>query len=103
MLSSDYPVQAICQILCLPRSSYYYAAVRREEAVLKATIERVAVQFPTYGSRRITAQLKRATPDLPAVGRPRVRRLMREMGLTRRGCLLFFVCQFYVIIRISSP
>lgn len=83
MLSSDYPVQVICQIVCLPRSSYYYGAVEREEADLKAAIETVAAQFPTYGSRRISAQLKRVAPDLPAVGRPRVRRLMREMGLTR--------------------
>src|SRR5205085_3095128 len=38
----------------------------------------------TYGSRRVWAQVKRDAPDLPAVGRHRVRRLMREMGLTRR-------------------
>jgi transposase InsO family protein len=84
MLSTDYPVQVICQIVGLPRSSYYYAAVEREEGGWKAAIETVAVQFPTYGSRRITAQVKRDAPDLPALGRHRVRRLMLEMGLSRR-------------------
>ena len=84
MLSTAYPVQVICQIVGLPRSSYYYGAVEREEAEVKAAIETVAVQFPTYGSRRVTAQIKRAAPELPAVGRNRVRRLMREMGITRR-------------------
>lgn len=84
MLSSDYPVQLICEVLALPRSSYYYAAVEREEADLKASIERVATQFPTYGSRRVAAQLKRTAPDSPPVGRRRVRRLMRELGLLVR-------------------
>ena len=84
MLSTAYPVQVICQIVGLPRSSYYYGAVEREEADLKAAIETVAVQFPTYGSRRITAQVKRVAPDLPAAGRRGVRRLMREMGLAKR-------------------
>lgn len=84
MLSTAYPAHVICQIVGLPRSSYYYAAVERQEADLKAAIETVAAQFPTYGSRRITAQVKRAAPNLPAAGRHRVRRLMREMGLARR-------------------
>jgi transposase InsO family protein len=84
MLSTDYPVQVICQIVGLPRSSYYYAAVEREETELKAALETVAGQFPTYGSRRLTAQVKRDAPALPALGRHRVRRLMREMGLNKR-------------------
>jgi putative transposase len=84
MLSTAYPVQVICQIVGLPRSSYYYGAVEREEADVKAAIETVVCRFPTYGSRRIAVQVKRDAPDLPTVGRHRVRRLMREMGLTGR-------------------
>jgi transposase InsO family protein len=84
MLSTDYPVQILCEVIAFQRSSYYYPAVEREEAALKAAIESVAAQFPTYGSRRITAQLKRSAPGLLPVGRPRVRRLMRELGLTVR-------------------
>lgn len=84
MLSPDYPVQIICDVMALPRSSYYYDAVEREEAALKAAIESVAAQLPTYGSRRVTAQVKRSAPELLPLGRPRVRRLMRELGLTVR-------------------
>lgn len=84
MLSTDYPVQIICEVVGLARSSYYYSAVERQEAVLQATIEKVAAQFPTYGSRRITAQVKRTDPDLQPLGRRRVRRLMRGLDLTVR-------------------
>lgn len=84
MLSTDYPVQIICEVVGLARSSYYYSAVERQEAALQATIEKVAAQFPTYGSRRITAQVKRTAPDLQPLGRGRVRRLMRELDLTVR-------------------
>jgi putative transposase len=84
MLSTDYPLQIICDVLALPRSSYYYLAVERQETALKAALESVAAEFPTYGSRRLTAQVKRIAPELLPVGRPRVRRLMRELGLTVR-------------------
>jgi transposase InsO family protein len=84
MLSTHYPVQLLCEVIAMPRSSYYYPAVEREEAALKAAIESVVAEFPTYGSRRVTAQLKRIAPELLPVGRPRVRRLMRELGLSVR-------------------
>jgi transposase InsO family protein len=84
MLSTDYPVQLLCEVIALPRSPYYYPAVEDEDAALKAAIESVAAQFPTYGSRRVTAQVKRIAPELLPVGRPRVRRLMQELGLTVR-------------------
>ena len=83
-MSTAYPVQVLCQVVGLPRSSYYYGAVEREEAAVKAAMETVAAQFPTYGSRRITAQVKRTAPDLQPLGRGRVRRLMRELDLTVR-------------------
>lgn len=46
---------------------------------LQAHIERIAGQWPTYGYRRVTAQLRREGAD--AVNGKRVRRLMRELGL----------------------
>ena len=84
MLSSDYPVSLICEVVGLPRSSYYYKAVECDETSLKTAMEKAAAQFPTYGSRRLTAQVKRDAPALKPLGRKRVRRVMREMRLTVR-------------------
>jgi len=72
----------ICRILDLPRSSYYYRAQVKQENDLKEAIQSVAGQFPTYGTRRITWQLRRA-PYRYAFGRKRIQRLMRSMSLLR--------------------
>lgn len=80
MLSTDYPVRLLCEVVGLSHSSYYYCAVDRGETQLQLVIERIAAQYPTYGSRRITAQVKREASDLTPLGRKRVRRLMRELG-----------------------
>ena len=68
----------LCEVLSLPRSSYYYQPMERDELGLKAAIEELAGQWPTYGYRRITAELRRAEWN---VNHKRVARLMREMGL----------------------
>lgn len=68
-------------MLDIARSSYYYVAVEPVESSLRSAIEAVAVAWPTYGSRRVTAQLRRESSHQTAVGRKRVRRLMGEMGL----------------------
>jgi putative transposase len=72
----------VCHILDLPRSSYYYRAQVKQENDLKEAIQSVAGQFPTYGTRRITRQLRRA-PYRYALGRKRIQRLMRSMSLLR--------------------
>ena len=77
-LAEAYPVTMLCEVLSLPRSSYYYQPVARDERDLKAAIEELAGQWPTYGYRRITAELKRAEWN---VNHKRVARLMRQMGL----------------------
>ena len=84
MLACDYPVSLICQVVCLPRSSYYYSSSRRDETLLIAAIEDAAAQFPTYGSRRLTHQVKREVAALKPLGRKRVGRIMRENGLILR-------------------
>jgi transposase InsO family protein len=84
MLSQDYPVSVVCEVVGLPRSSYYYGAAEPDEAALKIALEKTAAQFPTYGSRRLTEQVKREAPELKPLGRKRVRRLMREMRLLVR-------------------
>lgn len=77
----DYPVKAVCEYLDLASSSYYY--VRKEcEPQLKADLATVAGLHPTYGTRRITHQLRRK-PFGYRVNRKRIQRLMRKMNLLR--------------------
>lgn len=83
MLAPAYPITVLCRVLNLPRSTQYYQPVARDEADLRHALEAAAQQFPTYGSRRLSQQVRRAPYRLPA-GRTRVRRLMGELGLTRR-------------------
>lgn len=78
MLSQHHPIRQICRVLSCPRSGHYYQARRRDETWLKAAIERLAGEWPTYGYRRITALLHR---EHVPVNRKHVARLMREMGL----------------------
>jgi transposase InsO family protein len=75
-----FPVGVACAAVGLPRSSFYYRPREREELGLKEAIQEIAAQYPTYGSRRITAQLRRE-PYRFQVNRKRVQRLMRELGL----------------------
>jgi transposase InsO family protein len=84
MLAVDYPVRLLCEVVGLSRSSYYYSAVERDETQLQSVIERIATQYPTYGARRLTAQVRREAAELTPLGRKRVRRVMREMSLTVR-------------------
>ena len=89
MLSQEYRVTDSCTVLGLARSSYYHRAEAKDERALGKAIREVAGKFPTYGSRRIKAQLERE-PYRMVVGRHLVRRLMREMDLLgkpkRRKC-----------------
>jgi putative transposase len=83
MLRTTYPLASICRVLGLPRSTLYYQAQPRDDQEVRQAIEAVARQFPTYGSRRMAAQLRRA-PYRLRVNRKRTQRVMRSMGLLRR-------------------
>ena len=81
----EFGVEPICQVLEIAPSTYYEArsrpasARRLRDAQLKVEIERVRKQnFEVYGIEKVWRQLNRE--DI-AVGRERVARLMREMGL----------------------
>jgi len=79
MLSQDYPIAVACDVLGCARSSYYHRATDRpDEVELKAAIKTVAAEWPTYGYRRITAQLRRQEWR---VNHKRVQRLMRLMDI----------------------
>jgi putative transposase len=81
VLGETYPITLICQVVGCPRSSYYYRANASHDAQLRRAIESVATEWPTYGYRRVTAQLRRQGWE---VNHKRVSRLMDEMGLKLR-------------------
>ena len=78
MLSSEYSVTLACDLLDCAKSSYYHQAEPPDDTKLRAAIETVSAEWPTYGYRRITAQLRRQGWQ---VNRKRMQRLMREMDL----------------------
>jgi putative transposase len=59
MLRSDYPVTMLCDLLHCARSSYYRRADPPDETDLEQAIKSVMADWPTYGTRRVTAQLRR--------------------------------------------
>ena len=69
-----------CQVLAISRSSFYYAPKGEspENLALMRRIDELFMRYPFYGSRQIVRQLRR---EGVYVGRHRVRRLMRLMGL----------------------
>jgi putative transposase len=77
-------IEVVCEVVDLPRSSYYYRSHRQEEGGLVTAIEQLAGQYPTYGTRRIRHQLRR-WPYGYLIGRGRARRIMRQKGLLRSG------------------
>ena len=77
-LAVKYPVKLVCETLAYPRSLYYYQARERDNQALIEAIREVAGAWPTYGSRRITAQLRRQGLR---VNRKRVLQIMDALGL----------------------
>ena len=76
-----YPLKLLCETLECNRSSFYSKPQSKGEAALKEAIAGVIRQWPTYGYRRVTAQLRRHGHQ---ANHKRVLRLMRQMGLTER-------------------
>tara|TARA_B110000116_G_scaffold113636_1_gene98733 strand:+ start:629 stop:1006 length:378 start_codon:yes stop_codon:yes gene_type:complete len=70
-----------CKLLSIPRSSYYHKPQRKwnlaDEFVMQV-IDRIYMEEPTYGSRRMLDELHKLDYSL---GRERVRTLMRTMGI----------------------
>lgn len=70
-----------CELLGLPRSSYYYepVAASAEDLRLMRLIDEQYTRQPVFGSRRLTVWLREDCQE--EVNRKRVQRLMRVMGL----------------------
>jgi transposase InsO family protein len=83
MLKSDYPISLLCDLLTVSRSSFYYRSAEADESELREAVNQLAAQFPTYGSRRMAAQLRRPPYKL-TVNRKRVQRVMRDEQITCR-------------------
>lgn len=89
VLRQDYPqcsVRRLCRLLDVAPSSFYYREEPADDRVLRDRIERIALEFPRYGYRRMTAELRRRGSG---VNHKRVLRLMREDHLlvqVRRYC-----------------
>ena len=73
-----------CRMLNISRSSYYYCPrslmKQIQDADLLDRIDRILCDFPGYGTRRVTQQLKR---EKWLVNRKRIQRLMRQNNLLR--------------------
>lgn len=69
-----------CELLGIARSSFYYRPrpEAAEELDLLQRLDRIFTDHPVYGSRRLQVVLAR---EGTAVGRRRVRRLMKKLGL----------------------
>ena len=83
MIARDHPGLSLsrqCRILAISRSSFYYApkGESADNLALMRRIDELFMKYPFFGSRQMVRQLRR---EGVAVGRHRVRRLMRLMGL----------------------
>ena len=69
-----------CRLLSISRSSFYYAprGESAENLLVMRRIDELYVKYPFYGSRQMVRHLWR---EGVVIGRHRVRRLMRVMGL----------------------
>lgn len=69
-----------CALVGVARGSYYYRSAPEDSLniELMERIDALYTDFPFYGSRRMTVELKRLGYS---VNRKRIRRLMAEMGL----------------------
>jgi transposase InsO family protein len=75
-------VQIACQIVGLAHSTFYYQPQFADESGLCVDLEQEAGHHPTYGSRRLTHQLRRA-PYRYRVNRKHIQRIMRQKDLLR--------------------
>ena len=85
--ASEYLVTVLCRVLGLARSGYYAWRKRplsvrvQQDQQLTADVQRIFTDsHQTYGSPRVPAELRKATP----CARKRVARLMRQAKLIAR-------------------
>ena len=84
-LRREFAVKDLCRVLGVPRSSYYRKPAERDVARrAEMAIVEVAGEHPMYGSRRISAQLRRSPHEL-VVNRKQAQRVMRKRNLLAKA------------------
>jgi len=83
MVARDHPGLSLsrqCRLVSISRSSFYHEPKGEspESLALMRRIDELFLKYPFYGSRQMVRQLRR---EGARIGRHRVRRLMRLMGL----------------------
>jgi putative transposase len=73
-----YPKAVVCRVLGVARSSLYYQASLVRNEALDSAMKEVCAQFPCYGYRRVTAELRRRGWR---INPKKVARLMKMIGL----------------------
>jgi putative transposase len=69
-------------VVGLAHSTFYYQPQPVDSEKFSSDLEQEAGQHPTFGSRRLTHQLRRS-PYAYRVNRKRIQRIMRKRGLLR--------------------
>lgn len=77
-MSEQYPKAVVCRVLGVARSSLYHRSSQVPNEALDSALKEICAQFPCYGYRRVTAELRRR--GWP-VNRKRTARMMKIMGV----------------------
>ena len=77
-MAEQYPKAVVCRVLGVARSSHYHQPEPVCDTELRTAIDEVCAEFPCYGYRRVTAELRRRGWR---VNRKRAARLMKALHL----------------------
>lgn len=81
-LREHYPMNRLCEVLDLPRSSAYFEPRPGEDRTIIEALVKAAGEWPTYGYRRLTKQLQR---EGHVINSKLVRRLMNDLGIVGKA------------------
>jgi putative transposase len=77
-MSEQYPKAVVCRVLNVARSSLYHRPGLVRNETLETAMQEICAEFPCYGYRRVTAELRRRGW---LVNRKRIARMMKIMDL----------------------
>lgn len=77
-MSAQYPKAVVCRVLSVARSSLYHRPSSVRNEALETAMQEICAEFPCYGYRRVTAELRRRGWQ---INRKRTARTMKIMDL----------------------